>query len=147
MRGSEFRIKADHIILAIGQKQNFITKKRLDNVFNAGDYKLGATTLINAIGDAKDVARNIDKFLMKRDAFVQKYSIEENKSTNRDLKLNYIPITEMRLKESQCVISKLKLNWVITKLKQTPNPQDAICVIINLKLTTIYVFYVMNACW
>ena len=98
VRGSEFRIKADHIILAIGQKQNFITKKRLDNVFNAGDYKLGATTLINAIGDAKDVARNIDKFLMKRDAFVQKYSIEENKSTNRDLKLNYIPITEMRLK-------------------------------------------------
>ena len=36
-------------------------------MFFAGDYKLGATTLINAIGDAKKVAYQIDKFLMKRD--------------------------------------------------------------------------------
>jgi hypothetical protein len=50
---SKFKIKTDHIILAIGQKQEFKTTKSITNIFHAGDYKLGATTLINAIGDAK----------------------------------------------------------------------------------------------
>jgi NADPH-dependent glutamate synthase beta subunit-like oxidoreductase len=51
---SKFKIKTDHIILAIGQKQEFKTTKSITNIFHAGDYKLGATTLINAIGDAKN---------------------------------------------------------------------------------------------
>lgn len=99
IKNSEFRIKADHIILAIGQKQNFITQKQIRNVFYAGDYKLGATTLINAIGHAKDISKKVDKFLMKRQLFVNKYSSQSCKTTNRNLSLNYVPITDMRLKD------------------------------------------------
>ena len=35
IRGSNFKIKADHIILAIGQKQEFKNQNKLKNVFFA----------------------------------------------------------------------------------------------------------------
>lgn len=99
IRGSNFKIKADHIILAIGQKQEFKNQNKLKNVFFAGDYKLGATTLINAIGDAKKVAYEIDKFLMKRDLSREEFIRKNNTQTKRNLNLNYIPLTEMRLRD------------------------------------------------
>ena len=95
---SKFKIKTDHIILAIGQRQEFITSKNT-NIFFAGDYKLGASTLINAIGHAKEIVRNVDQFLMKRDILNEKYHIEKSESTKRTLKDNYIPITDMRLRD------------------------------------------------
>ena len=99
IRGSNFKIKTDHIILAIGQKQEFKNRDKLKNVFYAGDYKLGATTLINAIGDAKKVAYEIDKFLMKRDLSREEFIRKNNAQTKRNLNLNYIPLTEMRLRD------------------------------------------------
>ena len=95
---SKFKIKTDHIILAIGQRQEFMASKN-KNVFFAGDYKLGATTLINAIGHAKEVARNVDHYLMRRNILKEKYYIESSVSTKRSLKDNYIPITDMRLRD------------------------------------------------
>ena len=95
---SKFKIKTDHIILAIGQRQEFIASKN-KNIFFAGDYKLGATTLINAIGHAKEIAMDVDHFLMRRNILEEKYCIESSVSTKRSLKDNYIPITDMRLRD------------------------------------------------
>ena len=78
---SKFKIKTDHIILAIGQKQEFKTTKSITNIFHAGDYKLGATTLINAIGDAKKTAKEVDNFLMKRDLTNFEYKVEHGVQT------------------------------------------------------------------
>jgi NADPH-dependent glutamate synthase beta subunit-like oxidoreductase len=80
VRGSNFSIKTDHIILAIGQKQELQIlssyKKKLKNakekylitknIFAAGDYALGASTLIDAIAHAKNTANKVDEFLMQR---------------------------------------------------------------------------------
>ena len=96
---SEFKIKTDHIILAIGQKQSIKIKNSSKNIFYAGDFKLGASTLINAIGDAKKTAADVNQYLMKKNYKKSDFSIRKNTETNRSLSKNYIPITEMRLRD------------------------------------------------
>ena len=96
---SKFKIKTDHIILAIGQKQEIKIKNSSKNIFYAGDFKLGASTLINAIGDAKKTAADVNQYLMKKNYDKSDFSIRKNTETNRSLNKNYIPITEMRLKD------------------------------------------------
>jgi formate dehydrogenase major subunit len=96
---SKFKIKTDHIILAIGQKQEIKIKNSSKNIFYAGDFKLGASTLINAIGDAKKTAADVNQYLMKKNYDKSDYSIRKNTQTNRSLNRNYIPITEMRLRD------------------------------------------------
>lgn len=72
IEGSEFELQADSVISAIGQRVNadFFPDKKLEidpishetqikNVFAGGDATRGASTLINAIGDGKDVAESI----------------------------------------------------------------------------------------
>ena len=83
--GTGFVVEADHVILAIGQRPDTgwidtALKPRLlgrdgwlasgsghetllQKVFVAGDFALGATTLIRAIGHAKQCARRVDRFL------------------------------------------------------------------------------------
>ena len=112
IRGSKFIIKTDHVILAIGQKQNLETVKNIKlykqkiknsitnfklqkNIFVAGDYALGATTLIDAIGHAKDTASAVDNHLMKRKLKKESVSVNDIKTTGRDLKMNYIPLNQM----------------------------------------------------
>ncbi len=112
IRGSKFIIKTDHVILAIGQKQNLETVKNIKlykqkiknsitnfklqkNIFVAGDYALGATTLIDAIGHAKNTASAIDNHLMKRKLKKESVSVNDIKTTGRDLKMNYIPLNQM----------------------------------------------------
>ena len=96
IKGSTFKVKTDHIILAIGQKQHLsLTKNQRKNIFSVGDFATGATTLINAIAHAKNMVKEIDKFLMKRDLFSSDIKVTNIKSTGRNLKLNYIPINEM----------------------------------------------------
>jgi formate dehydrogenase major subunit len=96
---SNFKIKTDHIILAIGQKQEIKIKNSSKNIFYAGDFKLGASTLINAIGDAKKTAADVNQYLMKKNYDKTDFSIRKNTETNRSLNKNYIPITEMRLRD------------------------------------------------
>ncbi len=72
VEGSEFELEADSVISAIGQRVNadFFPGKNLkidpvtretqiQNVFAGGDAVRGASTLIKAIGDGKDVAESI----------------------------------------------------------------------------------------
>ena len=113
IRGSEFNIKTDHIILAIGQNQqldilsgiqhsrNKLSKSQKScnitkNIFSAGDFALGATTLIDAIAHAKKTASAIDKFLMKRELKTNSINISEVKTTNRNLTMNYVPLNAMK---------------------------------------------------
>ena len=112
IKESEFNIKTDHIILAIGQTQNYeaidglenyrdklktsITSHHLiKNIFSAGDYALGASTLIEAIAHAKKTADRVDKYLMNRILKTNSIEIKDVASTNRNLKMNYIPLTSM----------------------------------------------------
>jgi len=111
--GSEFNIKTDHIILAIGQSQqldilsgikhshNELSKSQKScnitkNIFSAGDFALGATTLIDAIAHAKKTASTIDKYLMSRELKTNSIQISEVKTTKRNLKMNYIPLNAMK---------------------------------------------------
>ncbi len=70
--GSEFKLKVDSVISAIGQRVNvdFFPQEKLEidavshetqleNVFAGGDAVRGASTLIRAIGDGKKVAQTI----------------------------------------------------------------------------------------
>ena len=111
-RGSKFIIKTDHIILAIGQKQHMDAIKHIanyskkirssinsskfqKNIFTAGDFALGATTLIDAIGHAKKTADKIDNFLMQRIIKRTSHHVKNVSSTNRNLQMNYIPMSSM----------------------------------------------------
>jgi len=84
--GSEFDVDVDTVLLATGQWADTtwlgaeIGPKVLDadgwvkagqpvttdapGIFLAGDYSIGASTLIDAIGHAKDCARAVDEYLM-----------------------------------------------------------------------------------
>jgi len=112
IRGSKFKIRTDHVILAIGQKQDLepikkinkhrqklkhsITNFRLQkNVFVAGDYALGATTLIDAIGHAKDTANAVDYHLMNRKLKEESIYVNNMQTTGRNLEMNYIPLSQM----------------------------------------------------
>ncbi len=83
IKGSEFEIECDTLLIAIGQKtrHDFLdTKLNLDRwnnaatddsgmtslkgVFAAGDYVSGAATVIEAIGQGRKVALSIDSWLM-----------------------------------------------------------------------------------
>ena len=74
IEGSEFELEADSVISAIGQRVNadFFPDKKLtidplthetqiNNVFAGGDATRGASTLIKAIGDGKNVAESITR--------------------------------------------------------------------------------------
>lgn len=84
--GSGFDVETDHVILATGQfpetswiepslKQKLVGSDQWltsgsnprtveKNIFVAGDFATGASTLINAIGHAKNCALEVDTFLM-----------------------------------------------------------------------------------
>jgi putative selenate reductase len=76
--GSEFELNVDSVISAIGQRVNLdffpagkldinptTHETQLDNVFAGGDAVRGASTLIKAIGDGKQVAESIKRRALK----------------------------------------------------------------------------------
>ena len=89
IKDSEFSMKFDSIITAIGQDTvlNFIEDEKLiigednetqfPNVFAGGDATRGADSLINAIGDGKNVANTIMKRAIKK--FHLPQQVKENK--------------------------------------------------------------------
>jgi glutamate synthase (NADPH/NADH) small chain len=85
--GKEFTIKADQVIMAIGQTSNPILvrsvrklklwgdgyisvdrdgRTNLKGIFAGGDISTGAATVISAMGAGKRAARAIDNFIMNR---------------------------------------------------------------------------------
>lgn len=120
-----FDVEADQVILAIGQRPEtgWIdaalasrlvgrdgwlasgngSETALPNVFVAGDFALGATTLIRAIGHAKQCARRVDRFLTGRERLRDRVAVgpavhsksPEAGTTGRTAAMNTIPIHPM----------------------------------------------------
>ena len=123
--GSEFLEQTDNVILATGQfpdtswvdaslRQQLVGRDGWlnsgsasatahPNVFVAGDFALGATTLIQAIGHARDCARTVDRSLMAVDRSGRFASVGQafyskgvnGRTTGRVADMNVIPIHAM----------------------------------------------------
>ena len=105
IEGSEYDVEVDTVLLATGQWQDTswlgdaISKQVLDaegwiksgqpvttdapGIFIAGDYSIGASTLIEAIGHAKDCARAVDEFLIGETRVMDVAAIEGSYETGR----------------------------------------------------------------
>jgi formate dehydrogenase major subunit len=111
--GSEFEIPVDTVLLATGQWQDTswldesLAPEILDEngwipsgkpvavkqpgLFLAGDYSIGASTLIEAIGHAKECARAVDEFLMGDTRILDVAEIGSTLETGRVPKMDEIP--------------------------------------------------------
>lgn len=122
---SQIEIEADSVILATGQfpeagwidaalrpqlvgRDGWLVRgtaheTALPNLFVAGDFALGATTLIQAIGHARDCARKVDAWLTKRNPEQRRARIGPafqsktagGRTTGRTPEMNVIPIHPM----------------------------------------------------
>lgn len=112
MPDSAFEVEADTVLLGTGQEQDLswldealrgelLAENQLKtgtspqtavpNFFVAGDFALGALSLIDAIGHAKQCARNVDTFLMGPERLEEIAWIEDAKSTGRTREMDEIP--------------------------------------------------------
>ncbi len=106
---SEFLIDADTVLLATGQfpdhswiKEKFIPKfgsranPTYPKLFFAGDFSTGAKSLINAIGDAKKCAEDVDHFLTGSKHKSEYVTIEDAPfSSERIIEMNKVDIHHM----------------------------------------------------
>ncbi len=116
---SEFEVEADMVLLGTGQEQDlswidgmlasalldedrFKTgssqKTAVEKLFVAGDFALGAISLIDAIGHAKTCAREVDTFLMGKERLTEVAQIEDARSTGRTRAMDQIPRQPMPTK-------------------------------------------------
>jgi formate dehydrogenase major subunit len=123
--GSEFQIEADRVILATGQfpdckwiggslsaqlvgpdqwlSSGAALKTAHSKIFAAGDFALGATTLIQASGHAKECAMQVHRFLGGETRLRKVASVGPSfqskasggRTTGRTAKMNAIPIHRM----------------------------------------------------
>ncbi len=112
--GSEFVLDAGTVIFAVGQKteENItsnIEKAAADNFFEAGDFRNGASTVIEAAADGRKAARQIHRFLSGSGGYRDIVEIEEVKTTGRERAFDFIPrqlmaetpLHERRLKDKE----------------------------------------------
>lgn len=122
---SEFDMPADRVIFATGQVPDTgwidaalaseivdgegwlasgkARDTRIPGLFVAGDFALGATTLIRAIGHAKECVQAVDRFLSGRDRLRERVQVEPaflskgpgTRTTGRTAAMNDIPIHPM----------------------------------------------------
>ena len=90
VQGSEVEVPADTVLLGTGQKTAGWWKD-LDGVFIAGDAHTGPGSLIDAIGHAKQVARQVDHALMGTDRFETVVHVEDAPETGRTRQMDAIP--------------------------------------------------------
>ncbi len=114
IEGSEFVEPADTLLVAIGQKTvhdaldtplaldrwgNAEIDERgmtsLEGVFAAGDYVKGASTVIEAVGQGRDVAAGIDAWLMGRPRRKRVVRIEKVARPLRERAFDFIPRQHM----------------------------------------------------
>jgi len=91
----EFEVPVDTVLLATGQvpDTSWLDDALLENdpLFVAGDFSLGATTLIDAIAHAKSTAREIDCFLMGTVRMQDHVHVEDATLTGRTPEMDAIP--------------------------------------------------------
>ena len=115
--GSEFEIPADTVLLATGQfpdtawidqtlhadlvaedqwlKSGTAYATLRDKIFVAGDFATGASSLIQAIGHAKECVRAVDQFLTGRERIRDFVQIEDAVITGRIREMDYVPLQKM----------------------------------------------------
>ncbi|MBC8206491.1 MAG: FAD-dependent oxidoreductase [Kiritimatiellaeota bacterium] len=115
--GSEFEIQADTILLATGQfpdtewiddalknelveedgwlKSGSACATANDKIFAAGDFAAGASSLIQAIGHAKECVREVDRFLMGKERLKDVAVIEDVEKTGRIREMDAVPLQPM----------------------------------------------------
>lgn len=140
---TEHTFTHDHVILATGQYPatdwiDSATAPRLvgrdqwlasgqasataiSNVFVAGDFALGATTLIQAIGHARECARVVDRTLMGKVRVSERIEIHPVRyskrspvgTTGRAASMNYIPLHAMptQPKAQRTLASEVELGY------------------------------------
>lgn len=93
--GSEFIMPADTVIFAIGQKEEKeilgIEKlDQIDNLFITGDFRNGASTVIEAAADGRRAARAVHKFLSGLKGYKDVIRIQKVDKTNRTREYDFI---------------------------------------------------------
>jgi len=143
LNDTEMHVETDYIVLATGQTQDvgmlngqfngtLVNEKHLpnvrqshrtevSNVFVAGDYAVGATTLIQAIGHARKTARVVDEFLIQKKKPELQVRVGESffskgvngKTTGRNMAQNVIPIHPMPLlaKQSRGLVDEVETGY------------------------------------
>jgi len=118
IEASEFEFQCDTLLVAIGQKtshefldaelsfdrwnnaqinENGMTS--LEGVFAAGDYVKGASTVIEAVGQGREIAKGIDTWLMGKPRYKQLVRIEEVTKPLRERSFDFIPRGHMPTEE------------------------------------------------
>jgi formate dehydrogenase major subunit len=117
VEGSEFEVAASAVLLATGQepdiswiddalaneligedgrlKSGIDVATARDKLFAAGDFALGATTLIDAIGHGRGCARAVDTFLAGSERLADAVRIEDAAVTGRNRDMDDIPLNAM----------------------------------------------------
>jgi len=111
--GSEFEIQANTILLATGQfpdtswiddalrselveEDGWLKENSgIHSVFFAGDFKNGASSLIQAIGHAKECAREVDQFLTGKQRLEDFAMIEDVEETGRIREMDAVDLQPM----------------------------------------------------
>jgi glutamate synthase (NADPH/NADH) small chain len=110
---SEFEVGVDTVLLATGQWQDSTwleasvarhvldangwiprgspVRTRLPKLFLAGDYSIGASTLIQAIGHAKQCAQDVDEFLTGEQRVLDVAAISSTLETGRVPEMDDVP--------------------------------------------------------
>ncbi len=117
IEGSEFELPVDTVLLATGQfpdtdwidealktelveedgwlKSGTAYSTARDKVFAAGDFATGASSLIQAIGHAKDCVRAVDQFLTGKVRLKDSAKIEDVTEINRIREMDAVPLQPM----------------------------------------------------
>jgi formate dehydrogenase major subunit len=117
IKGSEFELPVDTGLLATGQfpdtswidealktelveedgwlKSGTASSTARDKIFTAGDFATGASSLIQAIGHAKDSARAVDEFLMGKLRLKDFAKIEDVTDSGRIREMDAVPLQAM----------------------------------------------------
>jgi len=100
IEGSGFDVAVDTVLLATGQfpDRSWIDESLQDGhekVFVAGDFSTGASSLIQAIGHAKETARSVDRFLMGAVRLEDFARIEDVTETGRIREMDTVPLQPM----------------------------------------------------
>jgi NADPH-dependent glutamate synthase beta subunit-like oxidoreductase/ferredoxin len=98
---SVFELEADLVLLGTGQEPetSWLDQACIEDpgVFKAGDFSMGALSLIDAIGDAKKCARKVDAYVMGERRLRDVVVIENAESTGRTRDMDAIPRQVMSL--------------------------------------------------
>jgi formate dehydrogenase major subunit len=92
IEGSEFEVAVDTILLATSQfpDTSWVGDSAQENIFSAGDFSTGASSLIEAIADGKRCAETADTFLMGKDRLTDVVVTEIASQTGRTREMDTI---------------------------------------------------------